>query len=86
MSASTSGSASPVFTWIARDAVVAATNAVSALLARAVKFFSIDSEQRERERREDYLAESADRYQLEYRMRELDRAEPQQYWLTGRGR
>jgi hypothetical protein len=85
MSASTFGSASPVFTWIARDAVVAA-NAVSALLARAVKFFSIDGEQRERERREDYLAESADRYQLEYRMRELDRAEPQQYWLTGRGR
>ncbi len=83
MSASTFGSTSPVFTSTARDAVAAASHAVYALLARVAVFFSVDSEQRARARQEAYLAESADRYELEYRMRELDRAEAKPYWLTG---
>ena len=38
-----------------------------------LKFLSKNSEQREREREEAYLAQSTDRYDLEYRMRKLDR-------------
>ena len=40
------------------------------------------SERRERERRDAYLAESTDLYDLEYRMRELDRnTQPVPAWM-----
>lgn len=83
MSASTFVSAGPAFTSTARDSAAAASGAFFALLARVAVFFSVDSEQRERDRQEAYLAESGDRYELEYRMRELDRAEAKPYWMTG---
>ncbi|MBG6221240.1 MULTISPECIES: DUF3563 family protein [unclassified Janthinobacterium] len=44
------------------------------------------SERRERAVEEAYLAESTDRYDLEYRMRELARANPQPSWMSGLSR
>ena len=44
------------------------------------------SDRRERAYEEAYLAESTDRYDLEYRMRELARANPQPSWMSGLSR
>nr|WP_242404671.1 DUF3563 family protein [Janthinobacterium agaricidamnosum] len=49
-------------------------------------FLSGGSDHRERAYEEAYLAESTDRYDLEFRMRELARANPQPSWMTGLGR
>jgi hypothetical protein len=88
MPASTIGSTRPVFTLVTRDTIdaTASPSPARVLLLRIGKLFSIDAEQRDRERQEACLARSADRYELEYHMREFDRAAPGPYWLTGLGR
>lgn len=83
MHASTFGSISLAFISNTRDAIAAASDTIFSLLARVAVFISVDSEQRARARQEAYLADSVDRYELEYRMRELDRADARPYWLTG---
>lgn len=57
--------------------------AVRAFLTRVHKFLTDDGFERDRASREAYLAESTDRYDLELRMRELDRPQAQSYWMTG---
>ena len=66
------------------------SNNIVATLTRLVKsisdFLSQSPDHRERAYEEAYLAESTDRYDLEYRMRELSRAHPQPSWMSGLGR
>ncbi len=62
--------------------VAALSNIVKAIGA----FLSQSPDHRERAYEEAYLAESTDRYDLEYRMRELSRAHPQPSWMSGLGR
>ena len=61
-----------------------------ATLAQAAKrlgnWLVLNGDHRERAYEEAYLAESTDRYDLEYRMRELSRAHPQPSWMSGLGR
>ena len=53
-------------------------------LAHIIQQFSLTSlEQRERREREEYLAQSADLHELEYRMRQLDRPSPQTASIVG---
>ena len=54
--------------------------------ARAYAALTQSAETRERAYEDAYLSESVDRYDLEFRMRELARANPQPYWMTGLGR
>ncbi|MBB5607708.1 MULTISPECIES: DUF3563 family protein [unclassified Janthinobacterium] len=58
----------------------------SAVLKRLGAYLSHSTDHRERAYEEAYLAESADRYDLEFRMRELARANPQPSWMSGLGR
>lgn len=58
-------------------------SAARAFLTRVHKFLTDDGFERDRACRETYLAESSDRYDLELRMRELDRPQSQTYWMTG---
>ncbi|NRR30672.1 DUF3563 family protein [Oxalobacteraceae bacterium] len=67
---------------IARDSA-AVLYAVRALFARVAGLLNYDAEQRARARDEAYLAESGDRYELEFRMRELERAPHQVHWMHG---
>lgn len=71
--------ASRVFT----DTIVASVRSGASHLQ---SFLTQSSEHRQATYEEAYLAESVDRYDLEYRMRELDRANHQPFWLTGIGR
>lgn len=51
------------------------------------KLFTESGERREWKRREAYLAESTDIYDLEYRMRELDRKDQSKpAWMSGAAR
>jgi hypothetical protein len=59
---------------------------VRAAISRVAAFLSGDTDHRERAYEEAYLAESTDRYDLEFRMRELSRANPQPSWMAGAGR
>ena len=65
-------------------------NNIVATLVHAAKrlgtWLAQNSDHRERAYEEAYLAESTDRYDLEYRMRELSRAHPQPSWMSGLGR
>lgn len=78
----TTASINPVSMSIARESA-AVLYAVRALFARVATFLSYDAEQSARARDEAYLAESGDRYELEFRMRELDRAPSQAHWMHG---
>lgn len=60
--------------------------AARTLFSRIHTFLTQTAEHRERAYEEAYLAESTDRYDLEFRMRELARSNPQPYWMTGLGR
>ena len=66
------------------------SNNIVATVATALKrlgaYLSHSTDHRERAYEEAYLAESADRYDLEFRMRELARANPQPTWMSGLGR
>ena len=66
------------------------SNNIVATLTSIVKgitaFLSQGPDHRERAYEEAYLAESTDRYDLEYRMRELARANPQPSWMSGLSR
>lgn len=70
----------------ASGAFAAGVAAARTLLSRIQTFLTQTTEHRERAYEEAYLAESTDRYDLEFRMRELSRANPQPYWMTGLGR
>ncbi len=65
-------------------------NNIIATLAQVAKrvgtWLAQSSDHRERAYEEAYLAESTDRYDLEYRMRELARANPQPSWMSGLSR
>ncbi|MET3130074.1 hypothetical protein AAKU55_000315 [Oxalobacteraceae bacterium GrIS 1.11] len=63
-----------------------AVGAARSFFARIGAFLAHGAERRECSYEEAYLAESSDRYDLEFRMRELARANPQPYWMTGLGR
>lgn len=70
------------------SAFAAIRQAAHAVLAGVSSFFAFlarDAEEHERARTEAYLAEAVDRYDLEFRMRELDRglsnSHPQ--WFIG---
>ncbi|HAT29724.1 MAG TPA: hypothetical protein DCW29_02375 [Janthinobacterium sp.] len=65
------------------DGLIATVRSVA---TRVHTFFVQSAEHRERAYEEAYLAESVDRYDLEFRMRELARANPQPYWMSGLGR
>ena len=65
-------------------------NNIVATLVHAAKrlgtWLAQNSDHRERASEEAYLAESTDRYDLEDRMRELARANPQPRWMSGLSR
>lgn len=76
----------PVFSPASSAFVADAVSTVRAALSRVRTFLTQSAEHRERAYEEAYLSESVDRYDLEFRMRELARANPQPYWMTGLGR
>ena len=82
MNTLTSASINPVSMSIARESA-AVLYAVRALFARLGALLNYDAEQRIRASDEAYLAESGDRYELEFRMRELDRAPSRAYLMQG---
>ncbi|MFM9434777.1 hypothetical protein ACFDR9_001839 [Janthinobacterium sp. CG_23.3] len=76
----------PAFAPASGAFLVDAAAAVRSFFARAKAALAQSAESRERAYEEAYLSESVDRYDLEFRMRELARANPQPYWMTGLGR
>lgn len=68
------------------DRIAGAWRAAGALLARVGKFLATDSEQRRRQWEQEYLDESGDLYELEFRERSLDRGTAQPHWMSGLGR
>lgn len=61
----------------------AITAHIRSFFARVYAALAQTADDRERAYEEAYLAESSDRYDLEFRMRELARANPQPYWMAG---
>ncbi|KAB8042514.1 DUF3563 family protein [Janthinobacterium aquaticum] len=59
---------------------------LAAVLKRASAYLLQSDDHRERAYEEAYLAESTDRYDLEYRMRELSRSNPHPSWMSGLSR
>ncbi|MDC8760804.1 DUF3563 family protein [Janthinobacterium fluminis] len=76
----------PVFTPASSAFFAAVGAALRSLATRAYTALKQSVKRPGRNYEEAYLAESVDRYDLEFRMRELARANPQPYWMTGLGR
>ena len=60
-----------------------AAKAARAFFAKVHASLTQTAEDRERAYEEAYLSEAVDRYDLEFRMRELSRANPQPIWMAG---
>jgi hypothetical protein len=54
------------------------------ILSSILRFFAESAEERQRREDEAFLAESSDIYELEHRIRQLDRARSTPTWLGGR--
>jgi hypothetical protein len=65
--------------------VVDALRAAGAVLARVGQFLATDSEQRRRQWEQEYLEQSGDLYELEFRERALSRGAAQPHWMSGLG-
>lgn len=80
----TADSSSLTFAHAARVVIKRAAASVRAHVADICTYLAQSSEERQRAREEAYLAEAVDRYDLEFRMRELDRGRTSQsQWRTG---
>ncbi len=73
----------PAFAPASSAFLAGAAKAARAFFARVHTALTQTPEDRERAYEEAYLSESVDRYDLEFRMRELSRANPQPLWMAG---
>lgn len=72
-----------MFATTTRSTTTASSVASPSLFTRFLNSLTLDLAQGERQCQEEYLAQSTDRFDLELRMRELDRANPRIYQMIG---